>query len=355
VRYSKAHVATTPGSKRTIVELLQVEEAARDCDWLTEMLQNAVELELATLPVYLSGLWSINPPSGPVYTLVNSVIMEEMLHLGLASNMLVAIGGSPRMLVHPYPGPLPGGVRPDLKEVYLAGLSHDSVGMYMQIEYPEHLLALADEETYPTIGAFYDAVLARFQTVNPTISTDRQQAYTLFVPNPSGSGPYLQEQLTVLHTLADVEAAIILIKDQGEGTGTSPDAPQFGGPGGELAHYYRFGEIFNGKQFIQEPDGHWDYVGDPVPFPACYSVPKVPKAGYPDMPAVQTFDAQFAALLTALEQVWAGESGTTLGDCVGLMGKLASLAAPIVSTPLPGGGGNYGPDFKVGSTPTPPS
>ena len=73
-------MASTSGSKRSIVELMQVEESARDLTWLEESLQNAVELELATLPVYLSGLWSIQEQSGEVYNLIMSVAMEEMLH-----------------------------------------------------------------------------------------------------------------------------------------------------------------------------------------------------------------------------------------------------------------------------------
>ena len=337
----EAAVTTASGSKRNIVELMQVEESARDINWLQESLQNAVELELATLPVYLSGLWSIKDPTQEAYTLVDSVIMEEMLHLGLTSNMLKAIGGSPQFIVPTYPGPLPGGVRPDLS-VYLAGLTQDSVGMYMQIEMPEHPLALA-AETFPTIGAFYDAVLACFQAENPPISTNGQQKHSLSVPNPN-NGQNISEPLTVLGTLADVEQAITLIKDQGEGTSTSPDAPEFGG---ELSHYYRFGEIYNGKRLIQV-DGKWEYAGDPVPFPDCYPVAQVPEGGYPDFqPLMGTFDTQLSTLLSNLEQAWAGGgSGTSLNSAIGVMFQLAGTAGQIVTQPLPGGGGNYGPDFK---------
>jgi len=335
-------VTSTSGSKRTIVELLQVEDSARDLDWLQESLQNAVELELATLPVYLSGLWSIKAGSGEVYDLVDSVIMEEMLHLGFACNMLKAIGGSPQMQVPTYPGPLPGGVRPDLT-VYLAGLSQESVGMYMQIETPEDPVAFA-ADTFPTIGAFYDAILAAFQGLTPPLSTAGQQAHGLSVPNPGGAGPNLSEPLTVLQTLADVEQAIATIKDQGEGTSTSPDAPEFGG---ELAHYYRFGEIYEGRRLIQV-DGQWKYAGDPVPFPECYPVAQVPLGGYPDMGLVQEFDTQFSALVADLEQAWAGAgSSTKLNSAIGVMFGLSGLAEPIVQTPLPRGGGNYGPDFRL--------
>jgi len=343
VRYWILRVAATSGSTRNIVELLQVEESARDIGWLQESLQNAVELELSTLPVYLSGLWSIQEQSGEVYNLIMSVAMEEMLHLGLTLNMLKAIGCcSPQIPVPSYPGPLQGGVRPYLT-VYLAGLCPDSVAMYMQIELPEHPVALLPGEGYATIGAFYDAIYAAFQSLSPSLSATGQQTATLFVPNPS-NGNVLKEALQPLTTLDEVEQAITTIKDQGEGTSTSPDAPEFGG---ELAHYYRFGEIYNGKRLIQV-DGKWVYAGDPVPFPACYPVAQVPPEGYPDVPEAQAFDKQFSALIAGLEKAWAGDGDPqSLGDAINAMGGLYGLALPLIKTSLPGGGGNYGPDFKL--------
>jgi Ferritin-like len=334
------HVAATSGSTRNIVELLQVEESARDISWLQESLQNAVELELATLPVYLTGLWSIQDPTTEAYTLVDSVIYEEMVHLGLTANMLKAIGGSPQFNAPAYPGCLPGGVRPDLT-VYLAGLTPETVAMYMQIEMPEHPVALA-ADTFPTIGAFYDAIAAAFQTLSPPLSATGQQTAVLPVPNP-GNGSPIMEKVAPLTTLTAVEAAITLIKDQGEGTSTSPDAPEFGG---ELAHYYRFGEIYHGKRLIQV-DGQWEYAGDPVPFPTCYPVAQVPAEGYPGVQAVQDFDTHFTALLSDLTNAWKGDgSSQSLDQAIGEMFNLTKLAQPIVTTQLPSGEGNYGPDFK---------
>jgi hypothetical protein len=37
-------------------------------------------------------MWSIQEQSGEVYDLVNSVVLAKMLHMGLACNMLRAIG-----------------------------------------------------------------------------------------------------------------------------------------------------------------------------------------------------------------------------------------------------------------------
>ena len=330
---------------RRIVELMGVESSERDVGWLQQALQSAVELEFATLPVYLSGMWSIQDQSGEVYDLVNSVVLEEMLHMGLACNMMRAIGSTPQIVAPAYPCGLPGGVRPGL-EVYLAGLSPVTVQMYMQIEMPEHPVA-AEAEAYPTIGAFYDAILAAFEALSPPLSPTGQLAasFSVEVPDPPGPDKTIQEPLKPVQSLADVQQAITTIKDQGEGTSLSPDAPEFGG---ELAHYYRFGEIYHGRKLVPT-DGEWQWTGDPVEFPPCYPVAKVPAGGYPNLPASQAFDAAFGQLVAHLESAWGAGGQSELDQAIGVMFSLYNLAQPLITMPLPQGGGNYGPDFVPAS------
>jgi hypothetical protein len=322
-----------------IMQLMAVPADSRDLSWLQESLQSAIELEFATLPTYLSGMWSIKNQSGEVYDLIKSVVLEEMFHLGLACNMLKAIGGMPNIVAPTYPGHLPGGVLPDL-DVYLGGLSPKALDMYMAIEEPEHPLALAETE-YPTIGMFYDAIRELFQTLSPPISADGQLAVTLDVPKPDGSGATTTEPLTHLGTLDEILKAITTIKEQGEGTANSPDSPEFGG---ELAHYYRFGEIRYGRRFVKI-DGSWQYAGAPVPFPDCYPVSRVPPGGYPDLPASKKFDTAYFQLIAGLQNAWAGGGEQALDMAIGIMFQLYGLAAPIIAMPLPDGSGNYGPDF----------
>src|SRR5229473_146281 len=150
-------------------------EAQHDLAWLRQSLQAAIELELATIPPYLCGLWSIKAQGGPAYDLIDSVVLEEMLHMGLVCNMLTAIGGTPQIVAGyqeriAYPGPLPGGVRPELT-VYLAGLTQDYLkNVFMEIEYPESgPVALALGQIYPTIGALYGAILEAFQALSPEL------------------------------------------------------------------------------------------------------------------------------------------------------------------------------------------
>jgi hypothetical protein len=322
-----------------IVELMAAPVNSRDLSWLQESLQAAVELEFATLPVYLSGMWSIKDQNSAAYKLINSVVLEEMLHIGFACNMLTAISGTPKIVAPTYPGHLPGGVLPDL-DVYLGGLNTTTLDMYLAIEEPEHPLALVTAD-YPTIGMFYNAIRELFQVLSPSISTNGQLTTPLGVPNPDGSGTTITEQLTQLASLDDVLGAIATIKDQGEGTAHSPDSTEFGV---ELAHYYRFGEIRHGRKFI-EVDGHWGYIGDPVPFPDCYPVAKVPQGGYPDLPASKSFDMAFSQLIMRLQDAWSGGGENALHAAIGIMVGLYDLAKPIITTPLPDGTGNYGPDF----------
>jgi Ferritin-like len=326
----------------TIVELMAAPVDSRDLSWLQESLQSALELELSTLPVYLSGMWSIKNQSGEVYELINSVVLEEMLHLGFACNMLTAVGGTPKIVAPVYPGHLPGGVLPKL-DVYLSGLTATSLKMYMAIEEPEHPLTPAETD-YPTIGMFYDAIAAVFQALSPPISPDGQLAATLSVPNPDGASTRITEPVTVVASLTDALAAIKTIKDQGEGTTKNPDSPRFGG---ELAHYYRFGEIRYGRKFV-EVGGKWDYTGAAVPFPDCYPVARVPQGGYPELPASKSFNTAYSQLLAHLQDAWTGGGRSALSAAIGTMFQLYPLAAPIVATPLPDGSGNYGPDFIPG-------
>jgi len=66
-------------------------------DSLREHLQWAIELEHATLPPYLTALYSLDPERNPAAVeVLSSVFVEEMLHLALAANLLNAVGGAPR-------------------------------------------------------------------------------------------------------------------------------------------------------------------------------------------------------------------------------------------------------------------
>src|SRR5215212_9757329 len=106
---------------------------------LREHLQWAIELEHFTIPPYLCALYSLDPDRNPdAVEVVVSVLVEEMLHLTLAANLLNAVGGrpeidTPRMLL-PYPRCLPHS--DGSFEVPLARFSPESLEVFLKIELP---------------------------------------------------------------------------------------------------------------------------------------------------------------------------------------------------------------------------
>jgi len=63
-------------------------------------LQDAVRLEFATIPPYLTSMYSIKAGNNTkVYAVIRSVVMQEMLHMAQAANILISLGGHPLLLL----------------------------------------------------------------------------------------------------------------------------------------------------------------------------------------------------------------------------------------------------------------
>jgi len=330
-----------PPATRSVAALL--EDATTQpptLEWLKEALQLAVQLELYTLPPYLTARWTIkNFGTDPVSKSIKEIRGEEMLHFGLAANLLVAIGGTPRIAnaeaVPQYPGHLPGNVRPELT-VKLARLSAEQVKTFMEVEYPQGGPIALEAITYNSIGEFYGAIRKAFELLNPPIDKSRQ------LDGPLG--------LFKIENLDQVKAAIDLISLQGEGTTGSPEEQS-----GDLAHYYRFGEIASGKRLVKNPaTGQWSYSGADVPLPETWPMADVPPGGYlpADVPEaavwnlVTTFDQQYSDMLRELELAWQHGDDQYLSSAVGLMIQMGSTGRQLVQKPKPDGAGNYGPCFR---------
>ena len=81
---------------KAIVRLMSVPVAKRDIAWVRESLRAAMQLELSTIPPYLYAAWSIDPSSkSSCVETIKGIAQEEMLHLGIAANLLTAVGGKP--------------------------------------------------------------------------------------------------------------------------------------------------------------------------------------------------------------------------------------------------------------------
>lgn len=326
---------------RSIRELMEVPADEHGAEWLNDALQTAIELEFSTIPPYLCAWWSIRSSADPVARSIRTIWREEMLHMGLACNLLVAIGGTPRLNVAEslptYPGPLPGGVRPELV-VTLAGLTRATVKTFMSIEYPEGGPIALRDAGFPTIGAFYGAVRDAFTKLPPREFDVRRQ-----IEGPLG--------LTRIESLQQVTDAIDLIKHQGEG---SNDTPEDTGPA-DLAHYYRFAEIDAGKKFEKDPvTGKWGFRGADVRFPDARPMGEVPARGYveldvsPEVAALLTeFDMTFTAMLDQLQAAWENGDEASLEGAIDAMRALRGPAVALMDLPIPGTVVTYGPCFRL--------
>ncbi|MFI1094235.1 ferritin-like protein [Streptomyces sp. NPDC020917] len=321
----------------SVVRLLAVAGGDRDLDWIKTALQIAVELELSTLPPYLCAWWSVKDRTGQAARLIRRIVDDEMYHLGVVCNLLVAVGGRPRIkdAAPVYPGPLPGGVRAGLT-VYLSGLTRAFVhDVLMAIEAPETPLARSGEGP-PTIGAFYGELLNAFQATAPALSADRQLAERIGT-----------HDLEPVRSLDDVERALEAVKEQGEGTSSSP-SDTFGDD--QPAHYYAFGEIYHGCS-LQQTAGGWEFTGAPIPFPDARPMAPAPSGGWTGTSAHVTqllsqFDTTYHSVLDSLETAWSGGGQRSLDAAIHAMRGLEPTAVELMTIPIPNASGTYGPLFR---------
>jgi hypothetical protein len=185
---------------------------------------------------------------------------------------------------------------------------------------------------YPTIGAFYDAVIGAFSDVQPSISSTGQLAVDL-------------HDVTVpkILNVPDAIDKLTLVKEQGEGT---PGNPYFGTTPGTLAHYFRFGEILN-QHRIKKVGAQWLYKGAKLPFPDdIFPMATIPKAGYSES---ETFDREYTSMLHSLQKAWEHADYTCLDAAFGQMKNvLPGLATSLMQMPLkPGAKETFGPCFKL--------
>jgi rubrerythrin len=334
-------------------------------DGVRTALQTAVRLEHSTIPPYLYAYYSLDPENNTqVAGLIRSVVRQEMDHMALAANILNAIDGAPEIddpaFVPTYPGPLPGGVASQLR-VHLAPLSLDVVqDTFMEIEEPEDPLefpvraALADAERPKTIGRFYAAIRTAISELGDSIFTGDPARQVTKVLSPG--------ELPAVTGVASAAEVIETIVEEGEGTSHSPLDDQ---PGGELAHYYRFAEIYYGGVLTPNPDPppdpkpsdlyFYDKAHQPIEFDptGVYPLPLDPStAAYPAGSKARrlcaTFNYGYTNLLRVLDATFNGHPDR-ISVAIGMMDSLREQAMEMVSVPV-GDGTNAGPSFEYQPT-----
>lgn len=360
---------------------------------LREHLQAAVELEHSTIPPYLCGLYTIRqdtagfasvPPGANVMAveIIRSVVVEEMLHMVLASNVLNAIGGAPSIahpdFVPPYPATLPiGGGKPLV--VNLLKFSEAAIETFCAIEKPAppprpKRMGLAGPpppvpvppgqltemirrgEVYASIGDFYAAIEAGLKGLE---SQARRQGNTIF----TGS---LDRQITreyyynsggeafPVTDLASALEALEEIVDQGEGydNGIFDDDFQQFGQQKALAHYYRFNQIRLGRCYVPGDTPESGPSGPAIPISyapeAVYDM--IPNPSLDRLPPGPirdgglAFSRIYTDLLRMIDRAVNGEP-EQLVPAVVQMFTLKDSAIDLIRNPLPEGS-NAGPCFE---------
>jgi len=335
--------------RANILDRLKTGDEKAVCDTL----QDAIELEHSTIPLYLYALSSLDPrKNASIAQILQSVVIEEMLHMALAANVVNALGGSPQIdkpdFVPCYPGPLPGGVESDLT-VHLAPFSMLQLETFLNIETPHDPIPLraaraagfADQPV--TIGDFYKAIEESLIALGDGSFAN---------PPRHQIGPDLMDNAVVVTNVDTAIQALTTIVEQGEGTPSTPKEVV----GGGYAHYYRFMQIKKGHLLVKRPGNlppaqQDTYSGDLVPFDpsGVYAVPIDPKAAnYPvssaQRLACDNFNSTYTSLLRSLHTTLNGQPDQ-LDTAIGLMMSLKGQAEQMMSG-IPNPAVITGPSFE---------
>ena len=259
------------GSHKSLQALL-VEPPVCNISNLRTSLQTAIELEWGLLPLYLTSWFTIKSisnggctPNSDNYGAcdrIHTIVIQEMLHMAQAANLLTSVGGKPVInastsLKYPRRG-LPGGVLQNLS-LSIEKLTLDQARcQFMAVEVPRNSSAVNPPKINDmyTIGAFYGDVRSCMNTLGESIfDNSGKQIHVNFTPYGT------------LHQVKDLNTANISIAeivDQGEGA--SPVNPNQDDKEGAYAHFYKFEEITCQHGLKKIGTGHYAYTGLEIPY-----------------------------------------------------------------------------------------
>jgi hypothetical protein len=325
---------------------------------LREHLQWAIELEHFTMPPYLCALYSLDPDRNPEASeVVNSVLVEEMLHMTLAANLLNAVGGRPRLdsprMLPGYPRCLPHG---DCSfEVPLLRFGPEALDVFLKIEHPAAPGAPPEGDAYETIGQFYDAIRAGVSALSASLGDARvfsgdPARQISAAPFPGGG------HIIAITSLSTALAALDEIVEQGEGAAhvevwdgdyddIHPDREQ-------VAHYYRFEELKRGRRYRVGDTPQSGPTGDAIAIDWTGVRPMRANPRTSDhaqgsaiRKAQEQINESYCALLRQLDQTFNG-SPQTLKTAIGSMFRLKAQAQTLMEMPTGDGTTTAGPTFE---------
>lgn len=334
-------------------------------------LHAAMQLEHATIPPYLMALYSIMPGSNSDAThIIRVVVVEEMLHLTLAANLLNAVGGRPDLTVKgfvpTYPAYLPDGEK-DFT-VSIQPFSKSAIDTFLKIERPEKRAPSEAERVRPrrhraaatlaivpgddgmcfySIGEFYEEIRRGLHQLYGEMGgalfsgrRDRQVGPEYYY---SGGG-----EITEVFDIATADTAISLIIEQGEGLGGKIYDKET-----ELAHYYRFQQLLLGRYYeagntINAPSGPPVNVDWNAVYRFKTDAKLADYTATPDLQAAaQDFNEAYGRFLALLTRAFNGAPDLLI-QAVPDMFVLRHKIERLIHNPLPGSPGlNAAPTFEI--------
>lgn len=321
-------------------------------------LRVALKIEHLTIPPYLCALYSI--PDGKnlaAARVIQSVVMEEMLHMVLVANVLNAIGGKPDPsspdFVPGYPTFVPYTRKAFV--VHLGPLSREAIGTFLDVERPDDLRGGPGEEEHPTVYDFYCAIIrelkALCRTANPFRGDPGRQVTAEYYYGGAGRPIPVTDLRSALQ-------ALDTILHQGEGLPqsifeepvTHRRRPDFASRR-HLAHYFRLNEIRCGRYYAAADTPRSGPTGAPFPldWDAVYPMRLDPRTeDHPRGSEVWALSNEFnRCYMRLLGQISAGFNGEPkrLLESVNLMYDLKHKAVALMRVP-DGRGHTAGPSFE---------
>lgn len=368
-----------------MISQVQHNDLIKTVEDLHYYLVQAMKIEHATLPPYITALYSLKPGSNiEAFQILRTVAVEEMLHLTLAANVFNAVGGNIEStltgsdFIPQYPTVLPTG-ETDF-EVGLSKFSRETVETFLKIERAKiedegqplvvprspdknHLLSVHNCEphyTFYSIGLFYAEIIRGLHALY------REMGDALFCGDRSKqiTPEYYYDGGGEIIPVTDLPSAIRAlreIQEQGEGSGKTAiyDGDR------ELSHYYRFqqlvaGEGNYGQYYVVDSDNpeNSDVPNCPtgqkfeVDWSAVYPIKENAKlSDYSKDSEVYTaareFQSTYSDFLAKIERAFNGHPKELI-PAVGGMFRLKYQAERLIKNPIEGMDGvNAAPIFRL--------
>lgn len=214
---------------------LSIPRKVQSGDWTLAQLQNhlqwAADVELYTIPFYMTALYSIEDQACEAARLLNSVVNQEMFHLQCAANLANAFGADLELRAPHYGGSIPH-LDFALNEVdptkIFAPFSTDlgrfdveRLNAMAIIEFPDWHGSSSDGDEYGSIGELYAAIASGIEALCAEIQGGRNQADFFRHFYPDFAQPTIEA--SGAEGLPAALGLVEAITDQGEGQSRKKD------------------------------------------------------------------------------------------------------------------------------------